>query len=156
VRSCHLASGPRSLKRYSEAHLSTCQPKVAAGPQSLKRYSREAGIPLKTNGISAFSCRKKSLQISEKGKLIRIFLLLPAPLTRESNDIFILFVRESQDVNVAAIRQIVLDPPQVGFELLLAVAEAGVDRKLAFLEAFIKKEFPELRGRPTLGLRCDG
>jgi hypothetical protein len=96
---------------------------------------------------------KKWLQSSKKGKLIGIFLLLPAPLTGESNDIFILFVREGQNVNIAAIGQIILHPPQIGLELLLAVTEACVDRKLASLEAFIEKEFPELCGCPTLGLR---
>jgi hypothetical protein len=59
-------------------------------------------------------------------------------------------------VDVAAIWQARLDPPHIGFELFLAVAEPSIDRKLALLKTFIQQEFAEFRCRARLFPGCHG
>jgi hypothetical protein len=107
---------------------------------------------LNINRIPVFVRRAKSPQFSKKGELIGIFPLTLSALAGKADDIFILLVRESQDVDVTAIRQTDLDSAHIRLELVFAVAETSIHRKLAFLETFIEQEFPEFGRGPTLGL----
>jgi len=75
------------------------------------------------------------LSWSKKRQLVWVFLLAFSALAGKSDDIFILLVRKSQNMNVAAVGKIGLDPAQIGFKLLFAITETSIDGKLAFLES---------------------
>lgn len=100
---------------------------VAAGPRSLNGYTPWVGTLLKTNEIPASGGVVKSFSASKQSELVGIFSRLPSSLTRESNDVFILPVRKCEDMDISAVRQIVLDPPHVSLELFLAVAKSSID-----------------------------
>jgi hypothetical protein len=106
---------------------------------------------LKNNEIPASAAGQKSPLASKKSKLVGIFSPLPAPLAGESHDVFILPVRKGKDMNVATVRQVVLDPPHIGLELFLAVAKSSIDRKLAFLKTLVEKELAKFGGGLALG-----
>ena len=96
---------------------------------------------METKEISVSSGAAKRGLGLEKRQLIGIFPLPFPALTREAHDVFILLVREGEDVHIATIGKIGLDPLQIGFELLLAVAEASIDRELALFESFVEQIF---------------
>src|SRR5690606_16255517 len=93
--------------------------------------------------------------ISEHGQLIGILSGSLAALARKSDDIFILPVREGQDVNIAFLGQVALDPGEMRLETVLAVAEAGIDRKLAHLEPFVEQKLAEFGGVACFFLRAN-
>lgn len=80
----------------------------------------------------------------------------PAPtLVREMHYITILTISEREDLDVAPRWQMPLDPFHPGRERFFAIDEAGVDRELAALEAFVEKEVAKGRSGHALwfGLR---
>ena len=90
--------------------------------------------------------------LSKQHQLFRIFSGASATLIRKMYNITILSVGKIQDLDIALFWQISFDVVDPGLKRLLAVYEAGVDRKLAALKTLVEQEIAKIRGCLALWL----
>ena len=93
---------------------------------------------------------------SKQRQLLRVFSGRSSALIRKVDYITVLAVRKIEDLDVAHLGKITLNPVDPRLERLLPIDKSSVNRELAALKPLIKQKVAEVRGGPALRLGVGG